>query len=103
MSGLAAVHDFGAPYRRSGLFASKAVEALHPCTSAAATKADVNSPPWFPPLSATSRPEQVQQTEQALLDHLIGEREQRWRHVQAERLSGFKIDYQFELRRLFYR
>ena len=45
-------------------FASKAVEALHPCTSAALPKADVNSPPWLPPLSATSRPEQVQQAEQ---------------------------------------
>ena len=32
--------------------ASKATEAVRPCTSASPPKADVNSPPWLPPLSA---------------------------------------------------
>jgi hypothetical protein len=35
-----------------------------------------------------------------LLDHFIGEREQRWRHFKAERVGSFKINDQFELRRL---
>ena len=38
---------------RSGSFALKAAEAVRPCTSATPPKADVNSPPWLPPLSAT--------------------------------------------------
>jgi hypothetical protein len=37
---------------RLGSFASKATEAVRPCTSAAPLKADVNSRPWRPPLSA---------------------------------------------------
>src|SRR3984893_603832 len=35
-----------------GHLASKAAEAVGPCTSATPPKADVNSPPWLPPLSA---------------------------------------------------
>ena len=27
-----------------------------------------------------------------LFDHLVGEREQRWRHVEAERPRGFGVD-----------
>ena len=38
----------------SGSLASKAAEAVRPCTSAALPKADVNSLPWLPPLSATT-------------------------------------------------
>src|ERR1700719_1934306 len=45
------------PYRdaredRCGSFASKAAEAVRPCTSAALPKADVNSTPWPPTLCA---------------------------------------------------
>src|ERR1700730_1546143 len=47
---------------RDGSLASKAAEAVRPCTSATPPKADVNSPPWLPPLSANWRPEQVQQS-----------------------------------------
>ena len=35
--------------------ASKAPEAVRPSTSAAPPKADVNSPPWLPPLSVELR------------------------------------------------
>jgi hypothetical protein len=35
-----------------GSKASKAAEAVRPCTSAPLPKADVNSPTWLPPLSA---------------------------------------------------
>src|SRR5437899_5427074 len=28
------------------------------------------------------------------LDHLVGAREQRWRHVEAERLRGLEVDHQ---------
>ena len=31
-----------------------------------------------------------------LFDHLVGEREQLGRHNEAERLSGFEVDYQKE-------
>ena len=47
-------------------------------------------------LRATSRPEQVQQTEQALLDHLIGANEQSGWHSQAERPSGLEVDNQLD-------
>jgi hypothetical protein len=40
----------------------KAAEAVRPCTSATPPKADVNSPPWLPPLSAMSGPSALQQT-----------------------------------------
>ena len=49
---LAALRHFGPAYRRFGSLASKAAEAVRPCTSATLPKADVNSPPWLPPLSA---------------------------------------------------
>src|SRR6185369_15937668 len=32
----------------------------------------------------------------ALFDHLIGASEQRWRHSEADRLSGLEVDDQFE-------
>jgi hypothetical protein len=32
-----------------------------------------------------------------LFDHLVGAREQRRRHIDAECLRGFKVDDQFEL------
>ena len=57
----AALRDFDPVYVSLGSLASKAAEADRPCTSAAPPKADVNSPPWLPPLSAISRREQVQQ------------------------------------------
>src|SRR6478672_82839 len=37
---------------RDGSKAAEATEAVRPCTSATPPKADVNSPPWLPPLSA---------------------------------------------------
>ena len=36
-------------------------------------------------------------------NHLVGAGEQRWRHVEAERLCGLEIDHQLELGRLLYR
>src|ERR1700726_2580303 len=50
--------------RAYSAFASKAAEAVRPCTSATPPKADVNSPPWLPPLSARSRREQVRQKQE---------------------------------------
>jgi hypothetical protein len=41
---------------------SEAAEAVRPCTSAALPKADVNTPPWLPPLSAITGPSAPQQT-----------------------------------------
>src|ERR1700730_8058609 len=41
--------------RAYSAFASKAAEAVRPCTSVTPPKADVNSPPWLPPLSAKDR------------------------------------------------
>src|ERR1700730_9633886 len=38
-----------------GSFASKVAEAVRTCTSAILLTADVNSPPWLPPLSAMTR------------------------------------------------
>jgi hypothetical protein len=37
------------------------------------------------------------------LDHLVGAREQRRRHVQAERPGSFQVDHQLEYRRLLHR
>jgi hypothetical protein len=37
------------------------------------------------------------------LDHLVGADEQRRRHGQAKRLSGFEVDDKFDLRRLLIR
>jgi hypothetical protein len=48
-----------------GSFASKAARPSVHALPLLPSKADVNSPPWLPPLSANSRPEQVQYTEQA--------------------------------------
>jgi hypothetical protein len=36
-----------------------------------------------------------------LLDHLVGEREQRWRNCEAECPGRLQVDDQLELRRLF--
>ena len=47
---------------RCGSFGSKAAEAVRPCISATPPKADVNSPPWLPALSAITGREQMQQT-----------------------------------------
>src|SRR5262249_43957423 len=51
---------------------------------------------------ATTRPEQVQQTEQ-LLDHLVGACKQRRRHGEAEGAGGFEVDHQLELGRRLHR
>jgi hypothetical protein len=37
---------------------------------------------------------QARRTRGASLDHLVGAREQRWRHVEAERLRGLEVDHQ---------
>src|SRR5215831_17692885 len=36
----------------------------------------------------------------SLFDHLVGAGEQRWWHVEPERLAGFEVDYEIKLRRL---
>src|ERR1700730_3192550 len=36
-------------------------------------------------------------------DHLVGTREQRWRHLDAERLGGLEVDHQFVLGRRLHR
>src|SRR5262249_36401277 len=38
-----------------------------------------------------------------LFDHLVGEREQRWRHLEAERLCGLEVDRELVLGRRLYR
>jgi len=38
-----------------------------------------------------------------LLDHRVGKREQRWRHLDAERLGGLEVDRQFVLGRRLHR
>jgi hypothetical protein len=43
--------------------------------------------------------EQMQQS-CALFDHLVGKREQRWRHFEHEHLGGFEVEREFECRRL---
>ena len=67
--------NFGPPDSPHGSFASKAVEAVRPCTSDTPPKADVNSPSWLPPLSAITGCEQSQQ-DNPLFDHLVGNGEQ---------------------------
>jgi hypothetical protein len=55
------------------------------------------------PLCANSRPEQVQRTEHVLLDHLIGDAEQRRRYCEAKYPRGLGVDDQLEFVRLQYR
>ena len=43
-----------------------------------------------PPSSANSRPEQSQQSN-PLFDHLVGGREERWRHGEAEHPGGLGL------------
>jgi hypothetical protein len=70
-----------------------------PCTSATPPKADVNSPPWLPPLCATSRPEQVQQ-KKASLDNFVGACKERRGCREAERLRSNQIHNEVKLDRL---
>jgi hypothetical protein len=41
-------------------------------------------------------------TAKGLFDHLVGAREQRWRHVEAKRLGGLSIDDKRDFRGLLY-
>jgi len=49
--------------------------------------------------SAISGREQSQQ-DPRLFDHLVGAREQRWRHFEAERFRGLEVDHKLVLCRL---
>src|SRR5260370_26395474 len=48
-------------------------------------------------LRARSGREQMQQMKPKLLDHLVGDGEQRWGYSEAKRLRGLEVDRQFEL------
>ena len=54
------------------------------------------------PLSAKTGCEQSQQSS-PLFDHLVGEREQPIRHIEAERLGGLEVEHKLELGRLHHR
>jgi hypothetical protein len=77
--GAAALRDFDPAYVSSGSFASKAAEAIRPCTSAALPKADVNSPPWLPPLCATTGLMHCNKIRET--DYLRRVLERKWRQI----------------------
>ena len=68
--------------RAYSALASKAAEAVRPCTSAAPRKADVNSPPWLPPLSAKTGLMHCSKTHWQLA---------RDGHRETQRLSSFRL------------
>jgi hypothetical protein len=84
------------PHFRDGSFASKVTEAVRPCTSATPPKADVNSPPWLPLLSAKSGLMQRSKTTLSL-DHVVGKGKHVLREFNPERLCGLEVDYEFKL------
>ena len=55
------------------------------------------------PKAAVSRCRNTSVQKPDLLDHLVGAREQRRRHVEAKRLGSFQIDCQLVPRRQLYR
>jgi hypothetical protein len=70
-----------------------------PDRSAIPPVADVSLRRSEPPLRAIFCREQMQQMA-SLLDHLVDERQQRRRNVDAERLRGLEVYHQLELGRL---
>ena len=70
-------------------------------TSAYPPKLTVKADVRVRQLSAISGPAQVQQTQQALLDHLVGAGKQRRRNFKTESLRGRKVYNEIELGRLF--
>ena len=65
--------------------------------SALTPKADIDRGGWhvrFVPL-ATNAPQQTA----SLFDHLVGQREELRRHLEAEHLRGLKVDHKLEFRR----
>jgi hypothetical protein len=82
----------------SGSFASKAAEAIRPCTSAAPPKADVNSTPWlrrFVPAANICTA-----AKQQSFDHLVGAAQQRDREREAECPGGLQVDDELHSYRL---
>src|SRR6202048_3502687 len=79
---------------RDGSLASKAAEAVRPCTSATPPKAEVNSTPWPSPLCATTGLVHRSKPRTDLLNDLISPRKQRGRHIEPEGLRGFQVNHQ---------
>src|SRR5947209_9790585 len=72
-----------------------------PNSAVSEDRADVTNGSSLSRLRATSR--RTPQRAKPLFNHLVGTGEQRRWHHEAERLGGFGIDDQFEVRRLQYR
>jgi hypothetical protein len=92
----------GCAMSQLGHFRLSCPPAASPILSAAPPIAAVLSVDGCWSVSATSRPEQAQQSPQ-LLDHVVRAAEQRWRHVEAERLGCFEINDQLDRGGLLHR